>query len=715
MSNADGTIKIDSKIDQKQFEKDLQGMQKKMKGAGDSLKKTGKNLTKYVSAPLIGVTGLAVAAANEIDKAYKNIQIGTGATGDELQELHDVFDNVFTQVPQGPEEVSNVIADFNTLMGLTGEEAELMSLKVLDASRMMGIDSANLTQQAAEAFNRWGFEGEEAADKMDLVFKASQDTGTSMDQLFSILSKHGSDLEAFGMGFDEAAYFIGEMEKAGYDVNGIMREMRSGLTKLAEDGRDPAESFAELAEEIKGAESATEAAEIASEVFGSRARDVSDAIRSGQFDFENLTDQIGDYENVIRETGEETLTMGERFSIMKNEVMVALEPIGEILMDLAEEWIPRVIEVVQRLAEWWDNLSPAVQNVIMILGLLLVVVGPILSGLGLMVGLMSNLMPIVTGLIKLFTLLLNPWVLIGIVVAALAYLIYKYWDEIKEFIENVFTAISDFIADTWEWIKETFQNALEWIDDITDGTFSDVLDVISDYMDMIWGIIEDIWESIKDTFQNAVDFVVSLVTGDFEGMKDAISNQMDNIRDTIQSIWNRIKDFFSETWDTITNRLESFKDGFINVWESIKDGVRKAISPIIDFINSIIEAIEGMVNAVARGVNSLPSFDIPDFVPAWAGGGSTFGMPEIPNISIPRVPSLDIGTDRVFSDGLAMLHAGEKVVPADVAGGGYSGDGAGVKINIERMEVRDDRDIELIARELERMIKRKKRGRGIIT
>lgn len=37
------------------------------------------------------------------------------------------------------------------------------------------------------------------------------------------------------------------------------------------------------------------------------------------------------------------------------------------------------------------------------------------------------------------------------------------------------------------------------------------------------------------------------------------------------------------------------------------------------------------------------------------------------------VPSLAIGTDLVKSDGLAMLHAGEKVVPADVVKGGYTG------------------------------------------
>jgi len=44
------------------------------------------------------------------------------------------------------------------------------------------------------------------------------------------------------------------------------------------------------------------------------------------------------------------------------------------------------------------------------------------------------------------------------------------------------------------------------------------------------------------------------------------------------------------------------------------------------------------------------------------------------------VPSLAIGTDYVKQDGLAMLHKGEAVVPADVAGGGFSRAGGSTEV-----------------------------------
>ena len=39
------------------------------------------------------------------------------------------------------------------------------------------------------------------------------------------------------------------------------------------------------------------------------------------------------------------------------------------------------------------------------------------------------------------------------------------------------------------------------------------------------------------------------------------------------------------------------------------------------------------------------------------------------------VPSLDIGTDLVKSDGMAMIHKGEAILPASVVKGGFTGGG----------------------------------------
>jgi phage-related protein len=84
--------------------------------------------------------------------------------------------------------------------------------------------------------------------------------------------------------------------------------------------------------------------------------------------------------------------------------------------------------------------------------------------------------------------------------------------------------------------------------------------------------------------------------------------------------------------------------------------VKKPINAVIDTINWLIDKINNI------------SFEIPDWVPEWAGGGKTFG------INIPKIPNFALGTS-YFQGGLARINErggeivnlpnGSQVIPAD--------------------------------------------------
>lgn len=74
-----------------------------------------------------------------------------------------------------------------------------------------------------------------------------------------------------------------------------------------------------------------------------------------------------------------------------------------------------------------------------------------------------------------------------------------------------------------------------------------------------------------------------------------------------------------------------------------------------------------MLGAVARAINRIPSFKIPDWVPLI--GGNTYSLPYIPTPSFPRIPTLHTGTEYFMPpngamEGMALLQRGEKVIPA---------------------------------------------------
>jgi len=95
-----------------------------------------------VGAAIASLGTAAVLAADNINKAYNAIRVGSGATGEDLEALKSDFDAVFGTIPAGAGEVGTAIADLNTRLGLTGKPLQNMATRFLELSRITGTDVA---------------------------------------------------------------------------------------------------------------------------------------------------------------------------------------------------------------------------------------------------------------------------------------------------------------------------------------------------------------------------------------------------------------------------------------------------------------------------------------------------------------------------------------------------------------------------------------------
>ena len=100
-----------------------------------------------------------------------------------------------------------------------------------------------------------------------------------------------------------------------------------------------------------------------------------------------------------------------------------------------------------------------------------------------------------------------------------------------------------------------------------------------------------------------------------------------------------------KNWDTVKEKASQF-------WNYLKDVMRDPINFILGAINTVIGAYEKMINGLGTAINKIPSIKIPDWVPGF--GGKEFGIPDIPTISLPRIPLLAEGAD--------ILEAGRVIV-----------------------------------------------------
>src|SRR5690606_38853639 len=143
------------KIDLKGAEKGISDLQKRLEKTAKTAENVGKNISKYLTTPIVALGGVAYAAANDIDKAYNTIRVGTGAVGDDLEDLKDTFLDVFGSVSQGADETANALANLNTFTGATEDTLADLTKSVLDASRMMGEDGASNAAAFGRAMKQW--------------------------------------------------------------------------------------------------------------------------------------------------------------------------------------------------------------------------------------------------------------------------------------------------------------------------------------------------------------------------------------------------------------------------------------------------------------------------------------------------------------------------------------------------------------------------------
>lgn len=352
-------------------------------------------------------TGKAVVEAgkyltdlgSQFDKASDAIRIGTGATGEALDGLLDDFDEVYKSVPTTMEDASKAIADYNTRLGLTGPALQDISKQAIQVSDMLGDDLGGVIESSSQAFQQWNIDADNMGGAMDYIFKVSQSTGMGFTDLMSDMQKFGPQLQEMGYSFETASALMGQLDKAGVNVDEVLGAMKKSVGSLAKEGISASDGIAMYYEQIKNAGSAAEAASIASEIFGSRAGStMAAAIRDGTLAVGDLTAELTANGETIAGAAEDTYSFTERLQTMKQGLEVALKPMANTVFDGLNKFMPVLQKLMEQIVpvigEAVEAAAPFVEEFLMGAADALEQVLPLISNLA------SSLLPILTQLMS---------------------------------------------------------------------------------------------------------------------------------------------------------------------------------------------------------------------------------------------------------------------------------------------------------------------------
>ncbi len=208
-------------------------LESRMKQAGESMMTFGRNMSMYVTGPIVAIGAATIKAADDYDKAVAKIRTGTGATGDQLKSLTKDMTEVWGTVPSGAEQVGQAIADLNTRLGLTGEPLQQMATQMLNLARMANSDVAPIIVAATRLFGDWSVATADQSKSLDYLFRASQATGIGIQRLMEITVEFGAPMRALGFNLEQAAALMGKWEKEGVNMETVLSGLRFALGNFA--------------------------------------------------------------------------------------------------------------------------------------------------------------------------------------------------------------------------------------------------------------------------------------------------------------------------------------------------------------------------------------------------------------------------------------------------------------------------------------------------
>ena len=596
---------------------EFQEIGSKVTAAGDKIAGLGDTLTTKLTAPIVALGAASVKAFGEVDAGLDTIIAKTGATGDDLAELEGIANNIATSIPASFDEVGNAVGEVNTRFGVTGDELETLSTQFIEFAKLNGTDVSSSVDNVQAAMAAFGLDASKASEVLDIMNKAGQNTGISMDSLSSSLLANATSLQEMGFDINSAAGFISTLDKNGIDASAAMSGLKKAFTNATSEGKTMDQALSELQDQMLNASSDTEAYQAALELFGNKAGPaIAKAVQEGRLSFDEASNSIAGFGDSVTNTFDATLDPIDQFDTNMNKIKL----LGADFVNSAAPMIAKIMEkiaaAIEKATEAWNGLSEEQQeNIIKIAGIV-AAVGPVLSivgrGISLIGGVISHIgtiisiIPTIISVVTTIGGVLMGTVLpaIGGVIAALApflpiiaavaaaiaaiILIVKNWGTITDWLTEKWQIFTEWLNGIVENITQFFRDHFGVLGDIFATRIENIKIIIETYINIIKVIIETIMEVIKAIFSGDWDQIGEILRNAWEKIKGILANGINRVVTNIAQLGLRIKSKFNEIKNAALqwgkDMIQNFIDGLKAKWESLKQTVSDIAGSIKDFL-----------------------------------------------------------------------------------------------------------------------------------
>lgn len=596
--------------------------------AGTKMESFGKKMS-VVSAGIAGIGAVSIKAFTELDEGYDTIVTKTGATGKALEGLTKSADNVFGTMPEDMSTVGEAIGEVNTRFHTTGTELEKTSKQFIQFATINGTNVTQSVDQVDKIMKAWNVDASQTGNLLGLLTAKAQETGISVDTLEGYVLDNNAQFKEMGLSLPQAINLMAQFDANGVDSTQAMAGLKKALQNATSEGKSMDEALSDTIGSIKNAKTETEAMQIATELFGKKgAAEMTKAIRENRIDLTSLSSSMEEYGSTVEDTYNGTLDPIDNAKVAMNNAKLALSTLASTAQTSAAPMIEKLTGKIQELTKWFTSLSPAQQETVLKVGLVVAAIGPLSIGFGKVAKGISDTVTtgqkFVSGAAKIIAKItaktaataagtvadtagtaataahtaattaatattggmtaaqtalnavmnLCPIIMIvaligGLIAAGVA--LYKNWDTVKEK-----------LSELWSNIKEKFEAIKETIT----GAFTKAKEAVTEKVKEIGDNIKNstigqeatkVFSSVKDTVHNFMSAATETAKEKLGNMKTAYEENGGGIKGVVAAGWEGIKGYYSTGFtfvdDLSGGKLSEIKTKFSEKTSEIKEKV----------------------------------------------------------------------------------------------------------------------------------------------
>lgn len=220
--------------DTAEAEKGLLGVSNKLNSFSQKTAAVGKQLSLYVTAPLVGVGTAAVKMATTFDENMNVLQKVSGATAEEMEQLRETARALgadMTIPGTSAADAAEAMLELSKA-GLSVDETLAAAKGTLQLAAAGQLSNAAAAEIAANALNAFGLEGERATDVADLLAAAANASSGEVTDMADSLKMAATVAATAGLPIEDVVAAISEMANAGIKGSDAGTSLKQMLLSL---------------------------------------------------------------------------------------------------------------------------------------------------------------------------------------------------------------------------------------------------------------------------------------------------------------------------------------------------------------------------------------------------------------------------------------------------------------------------------------------------